>query len=131
MKKIIFLTAFFSTSSAFASTYAKCGRTADLETFEVTGYELELSSESEDYSGPVGETWNLKLGSESSDWLDSDRTIVARSYEWNLDTIVEVTLRQEGTRYKLVGLYDEEPTLEKTVAGSDDIEIFHCVSGND
>lgn len=131
MRFFLFFGAFFFLSTSFAATYAKCGKTANPETFEVTGYELELSSETDSYRGPVSEEWNLKLGSEDSAWLEYDRSIVARTFESEADTVVEINLRNEGIRYRLIGLYDEEPVLEKTVPESDEIETFQCISGND
>ena len=52
-------------SVASANTYVKCGKSVNVDTGEVSGYELELSSEGkDDYSGPVGKNWNMKLESE-------------------------------------------------------------------
>lgn len=130
-------------SSAFANTYVKCGKTADFDSYEVTGYELELSSEgADDYSGPVGTNWNMKLGSEDSEWLKPNKKITAKSYEVDGDTVVEITVKMAatpsgavGTVYKLIGLYNEAPTLEKYTmggfAGFLKVGTYQCLSGND
>jgi len=60
MKSLV-LASLLLTSPAFASSYVICGKSADLLTQKVAGYELELSSESDNYNGPVGKNWNLKL----------------------------------------------------------------------
>jgi|GEM_PF-2617708 hypothetical protein len=143
MKITAFLIAVLVAFPAAANTYIKCGKTADLAAFEVTGYELELSSEgADDYSGPVGEKWNLKLKSESSQWLPPNQNVTAKNYQENGRTIVEITLKMArsvsgpvGLRYKLIGLYDETPTLEKFTmggfAGTVKVATFQCLSGND
>lgn len=140
---LVLLLSFTISTGAFANTYVKCGRTADFDSGEVQGYELELSSEgADDYSGPVGQKWNLKLESEDSAWLARNRNIVARSYMSDDDTVVEITIKQAitasgpvGHQYKLVGLYDETPKLFKYTmggfAGSVLIGTFQCLSGND
>lgn len=144
MKKIIFTTfciACFATS-AYANTYVICGKTVNPETQEVTGYELELSSEGDDnYSGPVGKNWNMKL-SENADWLKSSSKITAKNYQEDNDTTIEITIEEGksvtgpvGTTYKLMGLYSDAPVLEKYTlggfAGSVKIGTFQCAASND
>lgn len=126
-----------------ANTYVKCGESVDLDTAEVTGYELELSSEGADkYSGPVGGGWNMKLTSESAAWLSFNKNVVAQSYNENGSVVVEIEIRQGqsiggpvGTRYKLIGLFDDMPRLEKYVLGGfaagTQAGVFQCLSGND
>ena len=133
---------FFSPQS-FANTYVKCAEAIDSETFEVTNYELELSSEgSDDYSGPVGINWNLKLESEESNWLAPNLKIMAKTSTEDGQTIVEITIEvgssisgPVGTRYVLTGLYDEAPVLEKFTmggfAGTVKIGTYECFSSND
>lgn len=125
---------------AFANTYVKCGKTADPETLTVSGYEIEISSEgNDDYSGPVEGKWNLKVGSESSDWMKEDPKVTAKNYKMNNDVIIEIRMESmfpnQGTTYKLVGLYSATPTLEKytygEAAGIQKINSFKCVSAND
>lgn len=128
-------------SSAFASTYVKCGKAIDTETLETQGYELELSSESDRYTGHVGGEWNLKL-KESGDWLKPNRNVTAKTTKVDGTTIIEVTIKQAqaasgpvGLRYRLVGLWDEEPVLEKYsmggFVGTRLLEKFKCVGTSD
>jgi hypothetical protein len=142
MNKILCLLILTSASSAFASTYSKCGRSVDIDTLETTGYELEISSDNDVFRGAVGNGWNLKLD-ENGDWLPASRNVTAKSYEDKSgQTIVEVSLIQArtasgpvGIKYKLIGLYDDQPTLEKYNIGGFSGPIktatFQCVSGND
>lgn len=131
-------------STAFANTYVKCGKQADLESApEVVGYELELSSEgADDYTGAVGGSWNLKLQSEDSEWLAPNPNITAKNYKSGDQMIVEISIQQGrsssgpiGTKYRLVDLYSDEPTLEKYAmggfAGTLMLGKFQCFSGND
>ena len=132
------------TPLSFANTYVKCGLEASFEKApDVVGYELELSSEGEDdYSGPVGDKWNMKLGSEDSEWLGNTSQVTARNYLKDGDTIVEITIvigtsvgGPVGTRYVLTSLYDDEPKLEKFTmggfAGTILIDTYQCFTGND
>lgn len=144
MKKLVYLVicSSFLGSSVFAQSYVKCGTDVDLDTMEVTGYELEMSSDNDDYSGPVGENWNLKLD-ENGDWLSPRRNVLARSLQdSNQRTLVEITISKGatatgavGTVYKLIDLYSEEPVLEKYTmggfAGTVKLGTFKCLSGND
>lgn len=128
--------------SAFANTYVQCGKFVDLEAGKVTGYELEISSENDLYSGPVGKNWNLKLN-QNADWLTVNPKITAKSSKNAEDrTVIEITLKQAesvtgavGIQYKLIDLYSDEPTLEKYTmggfAGSVRIATFKCQSAND
>lgn len=146
MKFFIYSTLLLAVFSvqAHASSYVMCGKkvhqNADGD-LHVTGYELELSSGNDDYSGIVGKNWNLKL-QENGDWLESTKKITAKSYEENDTTIVEVSIINGispsgpvGTKYKLIGLYDDYPSLEKYniggFTGNVKIDTFACFSGND
>src|SRR5688500_16205914 len=123
---VTLLIASFFTPVSFANTYVKCGLEASFDRApDVVGYELELSSEGEDdYSGPVGEKWNMKLGREDSEWLEPNSKVTAKNFLKGEDTIVEITIEigssvtgPVGTRYVLTSLYDDEPTLEKYTMG--------------
>lgn len=111
--------------AASANTHIICGKSIDWDNYAVKGYELELSSENDEYQGLVGNRWYLKLGSEDSEWIDSDPNISARTIESeDSDTVVEVIVKQAeaasgpvGYRYRLVNLFDDEPTLEKYSMG--------------
>lgn len=136
------LLSFAAPSLALAHTYVKCGKTADLEEGTVSGYELELSSQGgDDYAGAVGGNWNLKLA-EDGEWLAANPKITAKKTKVGDDTVIEITIKiaqaasgPVGTRYKLTGLYDDQPTLEKFTmggfAGTQKIGTFQCISGND
>jgi hypothetical protein len=137
----LFTVCSFFSSWAFANTYVICGTAVDPEEQIVTGYELELSSEDDEYSGPVGKTWNLKL-EKNSDWLPFSKRVVAKTSKVANDTIIEIEITQAqsasgivGTVYKLIGLYNEQPILEKYTmggfAGSIKIGTFQCLSAND
>lgn len=142
MKLLVLMSCLVFSVEAFSYTYVKCGKSVDFENFVVSGYELELSSESDDYMGTVGGTWNLKLKSEDSDWLPASRNITAQSSIVDGDTIIQIIIIFDrtpsgpvGLRYKLIGLYDDAPVLEKYTmggfAGSVKTATFECFSGND
>lgn len=129
-------------TSAWANSNVKCGKYTNFDDFEVKGFELELSSDSDDYSGIVGKKWHLKLESENSEWLKVNKNITARNYKKDGLTIVQITIKtgksvegQIGINYKLVGLYEEEPTLEKyRIEGSSNyvkIGTYKCISAID
>jgi len=140
MKKVL---AFLSlsvvlSSVSMANTYVKCGQSLNESGDDVIGYELEVSSESDIYSGPVGGSWNLKLRSEDSEWLEKNPKVTAR--EANGD--IEISLKMDqsasgpvGVKYVLKGLYDDYPVLEKYsmggFAGNIKQGTFKCFSGND
>jgi hypothetical protein len=129
-------------TSVFASSYYICGKTVNLDNGTVTGYELEISSGDDDYSGIVGETWNLKL-QQDADWMAPRSTITAKTTQnGNGEDMVTVTVvhgqsasGMVGTQYKLFGLYDDEPVLEKYTmggfAGSIKTDTFKCISALD
>lgn len=130
------------TSTSFASTYAICGKKISKDGQNVEGYELELSAESDKYAGPVGKNWNLKLGSQKSDWLPANKNIVAKSQKANGDVVVDITIATGrsatgivGTAYRFIGVYADYPVLEKYTiggfAGTVKVGTFECVSGND
>lgn len=142
MKRLFLMGCLAFSIKAHSYTYVRCGQSVDFENFEVSGYELELSSESDDYTGTVGGTWNLKLKSEKSDWLPASRNITAQSSVENGDTIVQIVIIFDrtpsgpvGIRYKLIGLYDDAPVLERYTmggfSGSVKTARFECYSGND
>lgn len=144
--KTFFSILVFSTlasGAAMANTYVKCGQLADWDAFTVTGYELELSSEDGDeYKGPVGIKWNMRIGSEQADWLKTNKSITATSSKKDGSVIVEIKMIMAktpsgpvGTRYKLIGLYDEMPKLEKYNIGGFTgnllVGTFECITSND
>lgn len=133
-------TTFFSTT-ALANVYIKCGKTANGDEATVTGYELEVSSESDNFNGPVGNNWNLKLD-ETGDWLPATNLITAKSVEKDTTTTVSIKIKQGdsltgavGTEYELVGIYDDKPSLKKFTMGGFTGKIligtFECFSAND
>ena len=140
MKSMALFLAFFA-PAAFANTYVKCGKKVLND--KVYGYELELSSESPDeYSGPAGRKWNIKLFKERSEWLDLSPNIVAKNYRKDGKTVVEITMKYGQTRsgpvglhYVLSDLYADYPTLEKSTfggfAGTVKVGTYECISGND
>lgn len=143
-KLLAVLCAFCASTTAFANTYVKCGKAVNLDIPDVTGYELEISSENDRYTGSVGKNWNLKLHSEASDWLDAatNKNVVAKSSKKSGDTIIEITIavdqaggRPVGTLYRLIGLYDDQPRLEKYALGPysapEKTGTFQCFSAND
>jgi hypothetical protein len=140
MKTILSILVALISTSAFANTYVKCGQKANLDTFEVKGYELELSSENDKYTGEVGKNWNLKLGSENSEWLENNKNITASTDKNGVITIFvrkfQTVSGYIGTRYVLTGLYDDQPVLEKYtlgggIVGPMKVGTLECVSGND
>lgn len=130
-------------SGAFANTYVKCGKFHDKKSDKIYGYELELSSESpDDYSGPAGRNWNIKLFKERSEWLDLSPNIVAKNFKRDEKTVVEITMKYGdtptgpvGLRYVLSDLYADYPTLEKFsfggFAGTVKLGTYACITGND
>lgn len=132
----------FTSAPAFALAYVKCGQTANLEDGEVTGYEIELSSESDNFTGPAGGTWNLKL-KEDAEWLANvDQNDVAQTKETKSRTQINIRISPEsalaqgsGVVYKLSDLYDEEPTLEKFKITNANkllsLGQFQCFTAND
>ncbi len=143
-KKSILVQIFATTvsASAFGSSYYICGKTVNPDNGTVTGYELEISSGDDDYSGVVGENWNLKLA-QDSDWISPRPGITAKTTQnSNGEDMVTVTVVQGqsasglvGTQYKLNGLFDDEPVLEKYTmggfAGSIKTDTFKCISSID
>lgn len=136
---IFSLFALFS-SSAFAISYVKCGDSVNLKKWEVTGYELEVFSQDSDFSGPAGENWDLRLD-ENSPWIGDDKNITAKTLPYGLSTLVEITIVNGksatgpvGIKYKLIGLYDAQPVLEKYTmggfAGTVKVKTFQCYRGN-
>ena len=143
LKRLLLAGVITTSLPVFANTYVICGETVDIETSTVKGYELELSSEGADeYKGPVGKLWQMKLEDQSSNWLSANENIVARNYVKGDDHVVEIIISQArsasgfvGTLYKLTGLYDEQPTLEKFTmggfAGTIRVGHYQCLTGND
>ena len=140
MKTVILILATLLPALSFASTYVVCGKHVDSE-MRAAGYELEISSEDDAYSGSVGKSWNLKL-QENGDWLSANKNITAKKTELNDVTIIAITLVSGrsvsgavGTVYKLIDLYSERPVLEKYsmggFVGSQKIGTYECMSGND
>lgn len=129
--------------TVFANTYVKCGKYREKKSDKIFGYELELSSESPDeYSGPAGRKWNIKLFKERSEWLDLSPNILAKNFKRDEKTVVEITMKYGdtptgpvGLRYVLSDLYADYPTLEKFsfggFAGTVKLGTYECITGND
>lgn len=143
-KVLLSMLAFALSSTSLASnTFVQCGQYVDEDSFEVTGFELALSSEgSKRYHGPVGDSWNLKLGSENSEWLDFNRKITAKEFKDKNGTVVEVTIQKDrsisgpvGIKYRVLNFFDFNPVLEKYsiggFAGERLIKTYPCISGHD
>jgi len=127
---------------ALAYTYVKCGKTVSVEDLTTEGFELEISSETDEYSGAVGGNWQMKLGSEDSKWLKSNRNIVAKKTVNKKSTDIDISIIKAntpsgpvGTQYKLFGLYSEQPRLEKYNVGGFTgylkVGEYQCASAND
>lgn len=139
----LLICALFAQSALADNTYVICGKTVDIDSFTIQGFELALSSEGSDaYKGPVGKSWNLKLGSEDSDWLAPNKNVIAKTSKTDGKTAVEIIIKNAqtpsgpvGTRYVLSDLYDDEPVLEKYTfggfAGKVKAGEFRCLTGND
>ncbi|MCB0411951.1 MAG: hypothetical protein KDD22_05455 [Bdellovibrionales bacterium] len=132
----VILVAMFS-SYSLANISIKCGKTADFENFTVTEFELLISSEDDNFDGPVGGSWNMKIGSEDSEWLDYNPNVTADLVQGPGSKFVEITIKEDmsgavGSKYKLFNLYDETPILEKYTmggfVGSLRVGIYACVS---
>lgn len=145
MTKVSILVHFFVATlslSAFGSSYYICGETVNPDNGTVTGYELEMSSVNDDYSGVVGENWNLKL-EQDGDWIATRPSITAKTTQnASGEDVVTVTVVHAqsasgmvGTQYKMSGLYDDQPVLEKYTmggfAGSVKIGTYNCISAID
>lgn len=124
--------------SAHAKTHLLCAESIDPVSGKVEGFELELLSESDRFSGPVGHSWTLKWGSLNSDWLKFRDHITAETYGSNGDTVIEIKIKiaetssgPVGILYKLVGLYQNSPILEKYamggVVGLLKTDTFQCI----
>lgn len=146
MKKLITLILLMSSLPAFSNSYIVCAQKVDfdeyIETGKVVGFELALSSEDDDYSGALGTNWNLKLGSDDSEWLVSSKKVKARTLEQEGSIVVNISIENArsasgpvGTQYKLIGLFDDSPVLEKYTmggfAGSLKVATFECVGSYD
>lgn len=138
------LTGLLLSSLAHASNTAViCGKTTTPDEFTVTGFELMISSEKSDgYNGPVGGTWNLKIGGENAEWQPENKNIKASMKKVDGKIQVEIILVQGrgpsgpvGTRYVLADLYGEETTLEKWnfggFTGKIKVGQFNCLTSAD
>jgi hypothetical protein len=143
--KYLILALIFSSSSAFANAYVKCGKSVNQETNKVTGYELELSSDNDNFSGVVGKNWNLSLEKENN-WMKTkgnENVTAQMNKDKEYNVTVEVFIRGAktasgwtGTRYVLANLYSDFPTLEKWTLGGGIVGpmkqgSYKCYSGND
>ncbi len=132
---IVFLM-IFMTSSAQAYSYIKCGDSVDFENSIVEGYELEIYSTNDNYHGPVGQNWNLKLNNENSEWLDYTEHVFGRQLTYNRVEIYIIIANSPtgvvGTKYKLFELFSKRPILEKYTmggfVGTMKIATFNCIS---
>ena len=81
----------------------------------------------------------MRIKSENSEFLKFNRNVVAKTTEKNGQVIVEIKLQFDSTptgavglTYKLIGLYDDEPVLEKYnmggFTGPIKVGTFQCVS---
>lgn len=132
----------FAGSYAMANAYVICGKSVDPDGQKVTGFELELSSESDTFKGPVAGTWHMKIGSQSAEWLAPSKKIIASTSNdsGQVDVTVMMTHGRSvtgpvGSKYILKDLYNDQPTLEKYIVGGVvgllKVGTFECYSGND
>lgn len=132
-----------STLAQASNTVAVCGKTTNADEFSVTEFELMISSEDSDgYNGAVGGTWNMKVGSDESEWLAKNDKIKASMKKVGDKTQVEIVIVEGrgatgpvGTRYVLADLYGEETTLEKWNFGGFTGKVmvgeFNCLTAAD
>ena len=146
MKRLFALALLLSSFQAFSNSYIVCAQKADFDEYidsgKVVGFELALSSEDDNYNGVLGSKRYMKLGSEDSEWLASIDAIVASTHERGEDVVVNIALKHDlstsgpvGIKYKLIGLFDDTPVLEKYamggLAGSVKLATFECIGSYD
>lgn len=129
-----------SPSLVFAMSHLVCGDLTNAEDGTVKGFELELSSSHpSDYSGPLGETWKMKLRSPDSEWLTPTDEIVARTIEGDMSIYVEISIYIEdaatgpmGVIYRLYDIEGAQPFLEKYnyggFTGSIKVGSYQCMN---
>ena len=126
---------------AFATSFVHCGTSID-DDGNVAGFELAVSSDVDEYSGPVGGTWNLKIGSENADWLPEDANVVAGETRAggriNLEILISGPRSSASpldTRYVIRDFYSETPRLTKYAEGGPNGDVvlgrYACVSAHD
>lgn len=110
------------TSLASANSVMICGTEPNYEKFEVKDFQLMISSENDQYTGAVGENWNLKLGSEESEWEEPNKNITATMTKAGDVTIVDIQMiigksstGPVGERFVISDIYGYfgDPILEK------------------
>lgn len=113
----------FSTSS-YASTHVVCGQRIDPISFEVHNFELATESVVDEFAGPVGANWNLRLADSGSGWMEPNSNFEASTYQDGQATVVEIELRISqamtgpvGLTYLLIHPFSEKPVLEKYALG--------------
>lgn len=143
MSVLVSLCTILSSNTVFASAAAVCGKAVDLDNYAVTeGFEFAISAEDDDFNGPVGSTWFLKLGKNGatendSEWIENDSNIIgSMSKVKKGSTNISVTIKPEEIgqptiKYVLYDLYyDGVLKLEKyendTLVGT-----YDCASAID
>lgn len=132
----------FLAPKAMASAYITCGTSVNVDEFTVRNVELNISSEDEDFNGPVGGTWHMDLGDGTGgvNQIPSTNAIVATTTGAEGEAkIVEIVIQQNpggsqpvSTKYKIIDLYSETPVLEKYERGGIGLPVkvgtYQCLS---
>jgi hypothetical protein len=135
------LTVLFANTS-HASIYISCGTGEPNEEMSYgENQELQISSADDVFEGPVGGTWELKLGA-NEDWMQPTPSVTAVLTGVEGARGVEVTIQSANTpsgpvgiRYILNDIYSDTPSLEKYTyggfTGAMKIGEYNCVSAID
>jgi hypothetical protein len=121
---LLLISAVLFSFMANASTYVQCGKQVNIDpetsVVSVDSYQLEVSSDDDDYSGAVGISWNMKVDNPVGDWMPTNPRITAKSYSEDGIFVVEITHIIDnslggpvGVVYKILDFYSDFPTLEK------------------
>jgi len=115
------LTSLLFSSLANASSFIECGSGSYQEG---TGYQVEelaLSSQSDDYNGPVGGEWIIRFA--GGEWIEEGKINAVSNQKDELTSVeIKVVVTQAiggpvGTRYVLSDKDSESPVLERYTMG--------------
>ncbi|MGZ3713653.1 MAG: hypothetical protein ACXVBE_17940 [Bdellovibrionota bacterium] len=119
---------------AFAESFVECGTSVDRKANTVSGRVLHISSDSEEYTGPLSKKkWTLSMGADEDKDVEPTKDIVAETTEKNHKYNITISFlggQYEGMEYRIIDAFGDAPKMNRYSRGKKSAS-YECQSDVD